>query len=36
MSVLVIAAVSFFLGIVGYYYRNRWLRWLRLRRKRQG
>ena len=36
MSVLVIAAVSFCLGIVGYYYRNRWLRWLRLRRKRQG
>ena len=36
MSVLVIAAVSFFLGIVGYYYRNRWLRWLRLRRKRKG
>jgi len=36
MAVLVIAAVSCILGVVGYYYRDRWLRWLRLRRKRQG
>ncbi|MBN1547296.1 MAG: TVP38/TMEM64 family protein [Syntrophaceae bacterium] len=35
ISVLVIAAVSCVLGIVGYYYRDKWLRWMRHRGKKQ-
>lgn len=36
LSVLVIAVVSCILGIAGYYYRDRWLRWLKRRKKNQG
>jgi uncharacterized membrane protein YdjX (TVP38/TMEM64 family) len=36
MSVLVIAVVSGVLGIIGYYYRDKWLRLLRKQGKKQG
>lgn len=35
-SVMVIAAISCILGVVGYYYRDKWLRLLRRQGKKQG